>query len=59
MLQILNAKKTLVNVINFLAREKKKPCVKIIKNFSSTFCEKKNPTVKKSEKVSLKTFDRP
>ena len=59
MLEILNVKKTLVNVINFCAREKKKPCVKIIENFSFPSREKKNPPVKKSYEVSVKNFDRP
>ena len=48
MLQILNVKKTIVNVINFWIREKKKTCVKIIENFSFPSREKKNPPVKKS-----------
>ena len=59
MLQILKVKKTPSNVINFCAREKKKPCVKIIENFSFLPVKIKNPPVKKSSKVSVKNFDRP
>ena len=38
----------LMNFTFFWTREKKKPCVKIIDNFSFPSREKKNPPVKKS-----------
>ena len=43
----------------FLCPWKKKPCVKIIENFSFPSREKKNPPVKKSYEVSVKNFIRP
>ena len=74
MLQILNVKKTLVNVINFCAREKKKALRENYVNFFISLPWKKKPTrekilrsvrekfrppVKNSKKVCVKAIFHP